>query len=73
MMKKTCRNYLSEALEKYEKAVREYKLATDEMMENINHPWEAYEGTRMSKARNEYDDSVLTLTDAIRFALEYDR
>lgn len=73
MMKKSCRNYLAEALGKYETAAREYRLATDEMMENLNHPWETYSATRMSKARNEYDDNVLTLADAIRFALEYDR
>ena len=46
------------------------------MMENIDQFWEDDDGERMRKASNAYDDSILTLADAIRFALvtpdEYD-
>lgn len=76
MMKKSCRNALKEALDIYESAALEYRLAADEMMENIDQFWEDDDGERMRKASNAYDDSILTLADAIRFALvtpdEYD-
>ena len=36
MMKRTCRNYLEEALIAYDAAAREYRLATDEMMVYIS-------------------------------------
>lgn len=76
MMKKSCRNALKEALDIYESAALEYRLAADEMMENIYQFWEDDDGERMRKASNAYDDSILTLADAIRFALvtpdEYD-
>lgn len=46
------------------------------MMENIDQFWEDDDGERMRKASNAYDDSILTLADAIRFAMvtpdEYD-
>lgn len=75
MMKKSCRNALKETLDIYESAL-EYRLAADEMMENIDQFWEDDDGERMRKASNAYDDSILTLADAIRFALvtpdEYD-
>ena len=73
MMKKSCRNALNEALDIYEAAALEYRLVADEMMENIDRFWEDDDGERMRKASNAYDDSILTLADAIRFALEYDR
>lgn len=73
MMKKSCRNALKEALDIYEAAALEYWLAADEMMENIDQFWEDDDGERMRKDSNAYDDSILTLADAIRFALEYDR
>lgn len=73
MMKKSCRNALKEALDIYETAALEYRLAADEMMENMDRFWEDDDGERMRKASNAYDDSILTLADAIRFALEYDR
>lgn len=76
MMKKSCRNALKEALDIYESAALEYRLAADEMMENIDQFREDDDGERMRKASNAYDDSILTLADAIRFALvtpdEYD-
>ncbi len=76
MMKKSCRNALKEALDIYESAALEYRLAADEMMENIYQFREDDDGERMRKASNAYDDSILTLADAIRFALvtpdEYD-
>lgn len=76
MMKKSCRNALKEALDIYESAALEYRLAADEMMENIDQFWEDDDGERMRKASNAYDDGILTLADAIRFALvtpdEYD-
>lgn len=76
MMKKSFRNALKEALDIYESAALEYRLAADEMMENIYQFWEDDDGERMRKASNAYDDSILTLADAIRFALvtpdEYD-
>lgn len=72
-MKKSCRNALKEALDIYEAADLEYRLAADEMMENIDQFWEDDDGERMRKASNAYDDSILTLADAIRFVLEYDR
>lgn len=76
MMKKSCRNALKEALDIYESAALEYRLAADEMMGNIDQFWEDDDGERMRKASNAYDDSILTLADAIRFALvtpdEYD-
>lgn len=76
MMKKSCRNALKEALDTYESAALEYRLAADEMMENIYQFREDDDGERMRKASNAYDDSILTLADAIRFALvtpdEYD-
>lgn len=76
MMKKSCRNALKEALDIYESAALEYRLAADEMMGNIYQFWEDDDGERMRKASNAYDDSILTLADAIRFALvtpdEYD-
>ena len=76
MMKKSCRNALKEALDIYESATLEYRLAADEMMENIDQFREDDDGERMRKASNAYDDSILTLADAIRFALvtpdEYD-
>lgn len=75
-MKKSCRNALKEALDIYESAALEYRLAADEMMENIYQFREDDDGERMRKASNAYDDSILTLADAIRFALvtpdEYD-
>lgn len=75
-MKKSCRNALKEALDIYESAALEYRLAADEMMENIDQFWEDDDGERMRKASNAYDDGILTLADAIRFALvtpdEYD-
>lgn len=75
-MKKSCRNALKEALDIYESAALEYRLAADEMMENIDQFREDDDGERMRKASNAYDDSILTLADAIRFALvtpdEYD-
>ncbi len=43
------------------------------MMENMDRFWEDDDGERMRKDSNAYDDSILTLADAIRFALEYDR
>ena len=43
------------------------------MMEDMDRFWEDDDGERMRKASNAYDDSILTLADAIRFALEYDR
>ena len=55
----------------YEAAALEYRLAADEMMENMDRFWEDDDGERMRKASNAYDDSILTLADAIRFALEY--
>ena len=73
MMKKSCRNALKEALDIYEAAALEYRLVADEMMEIIDRFWEDDDGERMRKASNAYDDSILTLADAIRFALEYDR
>ena len=73
MMKKSCRNALKEALDIYEAAALEDRLAADEMMENMDRFWEDDDGERMRKASNAYDDSILTLADAIRFALEYDR
>lgn len=76
MMKKSCRNALKEALDIYESAALEYRLAADEMMGNIDQFREDDDGERMRKASNAYDDSILTLADAIRFALvtpdEYD-
>lgn len=76
MMKKSCRNALKEALDIYESAALEYRLAADEMMESIYQFREDDDGERMRKASNAYDDSILTLADAIRFALvtpdEYD-
>ena len=57
----------------YETAALEYRLVADEMMENMDRFWEDDDGERMRKASNAYDDSILTLADAIRFALEYDR
>ena len=39
------------------------------MMENIDQFWEDDDGERMRKASNAYDDSILTLADAIRLAL----
>ena len=75
-MKKSCMNALKEALDIYESAALEYRLAADEMMENIYQFREDDDGERMRKASNAYDDSILTLADAIRFALvtpdEYD-
>ena len=60
----------------YEAAALEYRMAADEMMENMDRFWEDDDGERMRKASNAYDDSILTLADAIRFALvtpdEYD-
>lgn len=76
MMKKSCRNALKEALDIYESAALEYRLVADKMMENIYQFREDDDGERMRKASNAYDDSILTLADAIRFALltpdEYD-
>lgn len=76
MMKKSCRNALKEALDIYESAAIEYRLVDDKMMENIDQFREDDDGERMRKASNAYDDSILTLADAIRFALvtpdEYD-
>ena len=43
------------------------------MMEDMDRFWEDDDGERIRKASNSYDDSILTLADAIRFALEYDR
>ena len=40
MMKKSFRNALKEALDIYESAALEYRLAADEMMENIDQFWE---------------------------------
>ena len=73
MMKKSCGNALKEALDIYEATALEYRLAADEMMENTDQFWEDDDGERMRKASNAYDDSILTLADAIRFASEYDR
>lgn len=55
MMKKSCRNALKEALDIYESAALEYRLAADEMMENIDQFWEDDDGERMRKAGNAYD------------------
>ena len=44
MMKKSCRNALKEALDIYEAAALEYRLAADEMMENIDQFWEVMTG-----------------------------
>ncbi|MBQ3872682.1 MAG: hypothetical protein II791_02600 [Bacteroidales bacterium] len=73
MMKRTCRNYLEEALIAYDAAAREYRLATDEMMACGGQMDEEYEGSRLHRAHNEYEDRVLGLADAIRFTLEHER
>lgn len=44
MMKKSCRNALKLTLEFYEVAALEYRLATDEMMENTDQFWEDDDG-----------------------------
>ena len=73
MMKRICRNYLKTALEEYDVALDELVAAQHEMMENEGQPWEVYNGNRMRLARNEFDDKVLGLADAIRFTLEMER